>query len=55
MMSYKEFLNHVSKSGMEITKEKLLDSIKKAPQRTFLCVATEQKYLIVKIPHPQVV
>lgn len=55
MMSYKEFLNHVSKSGMEITREKLLDAIKKAHVRTFLCVATEQKYIIVKIPYSQMV
>ncbi len=55
MMSYKEFLAHVAKSGMEITKDKLLEAIKKTTARSFLCVATEQKYIIVKIPYSRVV
>ena len=55
VMSYKEFLKHVSKSGMEIAREKLLDAIKKTSAKAFPCVATEQKYIIVKIPFTQVV
>lgn len=48
-MTTKDLIKNVSKSGMKWSKEKLLETIRKSPEKEFLISEPENKKMVVVI------